>query len=176
MDHPETITRLAVLDSVPIVEALERCEARFAQAWWHWFFFAQPEKPERAILNDPDTWYGGSPDAMGPESYDDYRSAIHDPATIHGMIEDYRAGFGLDREHDEQDRRAGRRLVCPVLALWSLKDDLEALYGDVLSVWRPWAADLRGRGIDCGHHMAEEAPEELASELLTFLAADGPAK
>ena len=34
---------------------------RFATAWWHWFFFAQPDKPERAILADPDAWYGGSP-------------------------------------------------------------------------------------------------------------------
>ena len=93
MDHPQAITHLAVLDGVPIIEALERCDARFAQAWWHWFFFAQPHKPERAIMNDPDAWYGGSAEAMGRENYEDYRIAIHDPATIHGMIEDYRAAL-----------------------------------------------------------------------------------
>jgi haloacetate dehalogenase len=38
-----------------------------------------------------------------------------------------------------------------------------ALYGDVLAVWRPWTADLRGQGINSGHHMADEAPEELAA-------------
>jgi len=168
MDHPEAVTRLAILDGVPILEALERCDARFAQAWWHWFFFAQPAKPERAILADPDAWYSSAPDSMGPEAYEDFRAAIHDPATVHGMIEDYRAGLGIDRDHDEADRRAGRRIACPTLVLWSLRDDLERLYGDVLAVWRPWAADVRGRGIDCGHHMAEEAPEELARELLAF--------
>ncbi|AWK86113.1 alpha/beta fold hydrolase [Azospirillum thermophilum] len=170
MDHPERVTRLAVLDGVPIVEALERCDERFARAWWHWFFFAQPDKPERAILADPDGWYGGSPEAMGEEAYRDYRAAIHDPATVHGMMEDYRAGLGIDRRHDEEDRAAGRTLRCPVLALWSRRDDLEALYGDVLAVWRPWAPDLRGHGLDCGHHMAEEAPEALADALLGFLA------
>ncbi len=169
MDHPAAITRLALLDGVPILEALERCDARFAQAWWHWFFFAQPDKPERAILADPDAWYGGSVEAMGEEAYRDFRAAIHDPVTVHGMLEDYRAGLGIDRDHDAADRAAGRRLSCPVLALWSLRDDLEELYGDVLAVWRPWAPDLRGRGLDCGHHMAEEAPEELARELLEFL-------
>ena len=169
MDHPAAITRLALLDGVPILEALERCDVRFAQAWWHWFFFAQPDKPERAILADPDAWYGGSAEAMGEEAYRDFRAAIHDPATVHGMLEDYRAGLGIDRDHDAADRAAGRRLSCPVLALWSLRDDLEELYGDVLAVWRPWAPDLRGRGLDCGHHMAEEAPEELARELLEFL-------
>jgi haloacetate dehalogenase len=170
LDHPDAISRLAVLDGVPIVEALERCDACFARAWWHWFFFAQPDKPERAILADPDAWYGGTPERMGgAEAYADYRAAIHDPATVRAMLEDYRAGLGIDRAHDEADRRTGRRVACPVLVLWALEDDLEELHGDVLAVWRPWAPDLRGRGLDCGHHMAEEAPEELAGELLSFL-------
>jgi haloacetate dehalogenase len=137
IDHPNAISHLAILDGVPIVEALERCNARFATAWWHWFFFAQPAKPERAILADPDAWFGGTPERMEAEAYADYRAAIHDPATVHAMLEDYRAGLGIDREHGEADRRSGRRIACPVLVLWALKDDLEDLYGDVLSVWRP---------------------------------------
>ena len=48
------VTRLAVMDAVPIAEALDRCDARFAVAWWHWWFFAQTEKPaERIISRDP---------------------------------------------------------------------------------------------------------------------------
>jgi haloacetate dehalogenase len=175
MDFPASVTQLAILDGVPIVEALERCNASFATAWWHWFFFAQPEKPERAILADPDAWYGGSPEQMGAEAYEDYRSAIHDPFTVHAMIEDYRAGLGIDRTHDEADRLAKRRITCPALVIWSLRDDLERLYGNVLDVWRPWATDLRGHGIDSGHHMAEEAPEALAKDLLLFLAEESAA-
>ena len=34
MDHPQTVTRLAVLDAVPVGEALTRADARFAQTWW----------------------------------------------------------------------------------------------------------------------------------------------
>ena len=169
MDHPEAVDRLAVMDAVPIAEALERCDARFAAAWWHWFFFAQPEKPERAILADPDAWYRGTAEGMGAEAYADYRAAIHDPATVRAMLEDYRAGLGIDRAHDEADRRSGRRVACPMLLLWALLDDMGELYGDPLAVWRKWAPDLRGRGLDCGHHMAEEAPELLAGELLAFL-------
>jgi hypothetical protein len=55
-----------------------------------------------------------------------------------------------------------------VLCLWSLQDDLEDLYGDVLGVWRPWAPNLRGHGIDSGHHMAEDAPEELVEALKQY--------
>jgi haloacetate dehalogenase len=169
MDHPDAITHLAVLDAVPILEALERCGETFARLWWHWFFFAQPEKPERAILADPDAWYGGTPERMGRENFEDFRVSIHDPATVHGMLEDYRAGLGIDREHDAADRAAGRRVTCPTLVLWSRQDDLEFLYPNVLDVWGPWATDLRGHGLDCGHHMAEEVPVELAAELLAFL-------
>ena len=171
LDHPDAVERLAVLDSVPISEALARCGATFARMWWHWFFFAQPEKPERVILADPDAWYGGSPEHMGEEAYAEFRSATRDPATVRAMLEDYRAGLGVDRAHEEADRAAGRRVTCPLLVLWSRHDDLEDLYGDPREVWRDWATDLRGGGpVDSGHHMAEEAPDELAGALRAFFA------
>jgi len=53
--------------------------------------------------------------------------------------------------------------------LWSTRDDLEDLYGDPLIIWRNWADDVSGHGIDCGHHMAELAPDKLAEELGRFL-------
>ena len=170
LDHPAAVSRVAVLDGLPVVEILERCDARFAEAWWHWFFFAQPDKPERAINADPLAWYGGVPASMGAEAYEDFRAAVTNPETVFAMLEDYRAGLGLDRLHDEEDRRAGRRIQCPVLALWSRHDDLAELFGDVVGIWRNWADDVRGGEIDSGHHMAEEAPEELAAALGEFFA------
>jgi len=173
LDHPGVVSHLAVLDAVPLLEAIERCDARFAQAWWHWFFFAQPDKPERAILAYPDAWYANTPAKrarMGEEAWDDYRAAIHDPATVHAMLEDYRAGLGVDRRADEADRAAGRRIACPTLVAWAAQDDLGTLYGDPLAVWRPWVAGrLVGRVLDCGHHMAEEAPQELEHALRELL-------
>lgn len=169
LDFPHIITRLAVLDSVPILEALERCNEKFARQWYHWFFFAQKEKPERAILADPDAWYGGRPAQMNDDEYADFHRAIHNPATVHGMLEDYRAGLTVDREHEAADRAAGRKIRCPTLCLWSEKDDLADLYGDVLAIWRNWADDVRGGAIPSGHHMAEEAPEALAQALMLFL-------
>ena len=175
LDAPAAVTQLVVLDDVPIGEALARCDATFAARWWHWFFLGQVDKPaERVICADPDAWYGGNADAMGAENYADFRRAIHDPATVHAMCEDYRAGLGVDRSHDDADRAAGRQIACPVLALWAARDDLEDLYGDVLAVWEPWAPDLRGHALDSGHHMSEEVPDALAAELLAFLS-DTPA-
>ena len=173
LDRPESITHLAVMDAIPIADALARCDARFAQAWWHWFFFAQPGKPERAICADPDAWYGSPDDKrrlMGDAAYADYQAAIHDPATVHAMLEDYRAGLGIDRAHDEASRQAGQRVACPLLVLSAGQDDLEALHGNPLAVWRPWAGGtLQGRRLPSGHHMAEEIPDRLAAELRAFL-------
>ncbi|MEU1687577.1 alpha/beta hydrolase [Micromonospora sp. NPDC005707] len=171
LDHPDRVTRLGVLDGVPIGEALARCDARFAARWWHWFFLGQLAKPAERVINaDPDAWYGGSPEAMGAEAYADYRRAIHDPATVHAMCEDYRAGLGPDRAADDADRAAGRRIGCPVLFAWSERDDMVDLYGDPAAIWRDWADDVRAASIPSGHHMAEEAPVELAALLGDFLA------
>jgi haloacetate dehalogenase len=177
MDHPTAVERLVVMDSVPIVEALERCDERFARLWWHWFFFAQATKPEQAINADPEAWYGTSShkrEAMGNEAFADYLAAIRNPATVHAMIEDYRAGLGVDRQHDEADRAAGKRIECPLLVLWALQDDMGLLYGDPVEVWRSWAKDVRGHALPSGHHMAEEAPEQVAAALLDFTQTRAP--
>ena len=171
-DAADAVTHVAVLDGIPHVEALERCDARFAAAWWHWFFFAQTEKPaEEWICRDPDAWYRGDPEAMGAENHADWLAAVHDPATVHAMLEDYRAGVGIDCEHERADRDAGRRIACPLLTAWSLHDDLEELFGDPVAIWRGWADDVRGARIDSGHHMAEQAPEQLAAVLGEFVGA-----
>jgi haloacetate dehalogenase len=169
LDHPSAITHLVFLGGVPIGEALARTDAKFAQSWPHWFFFGLPDKPERAILADPDAWYANEPEAMGPENYEDYRRAIHDPATVHAMVEDYRAGLGVDRAADDADHAAGRKVDVPTLVLWGAHDDIEELWGNPLEIWRDWASHVQGHAIDSAHHMAEEVPDELAAELAGFL-------
>nr|WP_237751127.1 alpha/beta hydrolase [Streptomyces collinus] len=123
LDHPEAVSAVGVLDAVPLGEALRRCDATFAASWWHWFFLGQTDKPaERVIDADPDAWYRATAEQMGAEAYEDHRQAIHDPATVHAMCEDYRAGLGVDREHDDADRRAGRRIDRPLQVLWATRD------------------------------------------------------
>jgi haloacetate dehalogenase len=175
LDHPENVSALVVMDGVPVIEALERCGAEFAAAWWHWWFFAQSEKPaERVICADPETWYGAwttnAPQVLGPENHADFLAAIRDPATVHGMLEDYRAGLGIDRGNDAADRAAGRRIECPTLILWSTDDDMEQIYGDPVEVWRPWCHKVEGHGIKSTHHIAEQAPANLTQALTDFLA------
>src|SRR3954451_11487562 len=83
-----------------------------------------------AVINvDPNAWHRYGPELVGDEAYEDYQRAIHDPGTVHVKCEDYRAGLGIDRAHDDEDRRVGRRVTCLLLALWAAMDDLPDLYG-----------------------------------------------
>jgi len=170
MDYPDVIDKVIVIDCIPIIEHLERMDWRFARDWYHWFFFAQREKPERAINADPLAWYHPiTPDLMGQEAYDDLVAAIKTPAVVHGMIEDYRAGLSVDAADERQDRLSGKRIAAPLLCLWSHRDDLADHFGDPRAIWRAWAVDVTGHSIDSGHHVAEENPTDLANSLLRFL-------
>lgn len=164
--------RLVVLDGVPIAHALGTCDAKFAAAYWHWFFFAQEEKrAEEWISRDPLAWYrNADPVAMGSENYADWRRAVTNPEVVAAMVGDYRCGPSVDRADEEADFAAGRLAGCPTLVGWSAHDDLEELHGDPVAVWRSWVTGpLRGVKIDSGHHMAEDAPEELADAIAGFM-------
>jgi haloacetate dehalogenase len=172
MDHPATVSHLVVMDGLPVIEHLERTDATFARAWWHWWFLAQTDKPaERVIDADPAAWYRTpGPAAMGEGNHADLWQALRNPAVVHGMCEDYRAGLGVDRDHDEADRAAGRQITCPAMLLESARDDLD-IHGDPAKIWAPWLSrPLRHEVIDSGHHQAEEAPGPVAAALLDFLA------
>jgi haloacetate dehalogenase len=170
LDHPESVLKLAVMDIIPTGEAFRRTDMRFAMGYWHWFFLAQPAPlPEELIGANPDAYYFRDRTLFAEEALADYLRAVHDPATIHAMCEDYRAGATFDFALDEADH-GNRRIQSPLLALWARRGPLERWY-DVLSIWRDWAEDVRGQSLDCGHYLAEEAPEETAAELLRFLSA-----
>ncbi len=69
---------------------------------------------------------------------------------------DYRAG--ASRDHDQADHDAGRKLACPLLVLWG-RCYLSAKDAAPLHTWRDWAEDPREVPLDCGHFVAEEAPD-----------------
>jgi haloacetate dehalogenase len=169
LDHPQRMERVALLDIIPTSEMYARTTMRSALGMWHWFFLPQPyDLPERLLAGDPEGfYYRGREDLFAPEALAEYQAALRDPAVIHTICEDYRAGATYDRELDEADKGT-RRITCPLLVLWAAHGPLGSL--DPLAVWAEWADDVRGGPIPCGHHIPEEAPQETLAALRAFLA------
>jgi len=179
LDHADRVAGLALLDIIPTGDAFHRADARFALGFWPWSLLAQPAPlPERLIAAAPEavvdhaftSW--GSDRVMFPADIRAaYVAALRDPATAHGICEDYRAAATVDRERDDADRAAGRRIDSPTLVLWSRGGPLDTWYGDggALSIWREWTTRVRGRAIAGGHFFPEQNPVETANELRAFL-------
>ena len=174
LDHPAAVERVALFDIAPTATMYARTDQEFATRYFWWFFLIQPAPlPERLIDADPEyflrTHLDGqskTPGATGEAVFQEYLRCYRDPATRHAICEDYRAAADIDLEHDAAD--GGRQVEAPLLALWGAKGTVGKLY-DVLETWREKAADVRGRALECGHTLQEEAPEAVLAELLAFL-------
>jgi haloacetate dehalogenase len=184
LDHPDRVTAVAVLDVVATGDVWGRADAQLALLYWHWAFLAQPAPlPERLIAADPDAFFdfhvrvlglGRAADRYPPDLMAGYRALLDDASTVQAICEDYRAGATVDRAHDDADR-GHRRIECPLLALWSARGALPRLYGDVLDVWRPWADDVSGTGVDASHFLVEDDPALTAQALASFMKRVQPA-
>jgi haloacetate dehalogenase len=177
LDAPDAVERLAVLDIAPTLHMYEQTTMEFARAYYHWFFLIQPEPlPERLIGAEPEfflrekmrRWSAGRW-PFDEAAFAEYLRCFV-PDTIHASCEDYRAAASIDLEHDRADRDAGRRIGCPVLALWAERGRVHALFRP-LEAWRRVAAGpVEGRPLPCGHYLPEEVPGEVLAELERFLA------
>ncbi|MEI9405573.1 alpha/beta hydrolase [Mesorhizobium argentiipisi] len=179
LDHPDRVEKLAVLDIIPTAEVWDRADTRLALGYWPWSLLAQPEPlPERmlaasaeAVVDNALSGWGSAPDAFPPGVRQAYVDALRDPAHIHAICEEYRAAAALDRRHDREDQATGRRIACPLLALWSEHGALAEWYRDEdgpLGIWRSWADDASGGAMPGGHFFPEESPIETAATLDAF--------
>jgi haloacetate dehalogenase len=178
LDHPGRLDKLAVLDIVPTWAMWHGMDARLATRAWHWSFLALPAPfPETMIGKDPLFFFDWRAargtkvknlSAFDPRALAHYHAFFNDPVRIHAICEDYRAGRTTDLAHDEADRAAGKKITCPMLAIWGAAGGVPAETDDPLATWREWATDVRGFGVDSGHYLAEEVPQLTAQALIDF--------
>lgn len=176
LDHPQRVTAYASLSVVPTLDAFARVEKTFALDAWHWFFLAQPaDLPERMLAADPDAYIdaalakmAGGLERLDPLALEAYRTAFRNPDVRHAMCEDYRAATSEDLEHDASDLAAGRKLACPMLALWSEMEQ-KASNTSHVDTWSRWAGNVAGAGLPGGHLLPEDSPNEVLAALENFL-------
>jgi haloacetate dehalogenase len=161
LDHPEKVTKLAVLDIIPTYYLYTHVTIEFIQAYFHWFNNVRPAPgPE----NDIKATYN-RPVPTDPVQAEYFRVS-GDPAAIHAMCEDYRAGASIDLKHDEAD--LSHKIECPLLALWGERSPMGRIY-DVLSIWKDRDSKLSGKGLPGGHNLQEEVPDQVYAEVNAFL-------
>ena len=173
-DHPQVVRKLAVLDISPTLAMYEQTDMAFARAYWHWFFLIQPAPlPETLIGADPAFYLKKKMGAgraglapFAPEAWGEYERGFT-TEVIHASCEDYRAAATIDLEHDRADREAGRRIACPLLALWGADGVVERCFKP-LEDWGRVARDVSGRALPAGHYLPEEVPDLVAAEFESF--------
>ncbi len=180
LDHPQAVTRLAVIDIAPTLDMYAATDRRFASLYYHWFHLIQPYPlPEKMIggcaadyLRHKLGGWGGTGTAfVEPEALADYEAGFCNEPGIHAVCEDYRASAGIDLEHDRASREAGRKIGCDLLVLWGERGVVHALF-DPLALWRAQCAGhVEGRAMPAGHFIPEELPDETASALRSFFGA-----
>lgn len=176
LDHPDAVTRIAVMDIVPTATMYARTDKELATRYFWWFFLIQPAPlPERLIAADPEFFLRRhiegqlqTAGATEPEAFAEYLRCYSDPATRHAICEDYRAAATIDLVHDAED--ADTRIGVPLLAIWGAKGTIDALF-DVLEAWREKALYVEGGPFDCGHTPQEERPLETIAVLQNFFSA-----
>ncbi len=175
LDHPDAVKKLMVLDISPTLLMYEETSMEFAKGYWWWFFLIQPSPfPETLIAASPEVYlekkiaYGrAGKTPFTDETYAAYLRSISDPATLHGMCEDYRASAGIDLEHDRQDRAAGKKARCPVRVLWGEHGVVHRCF-QPLEDWSKFADSVSGEAVPAGHYIPEEIPAQLVGEIRSF--------
>jgi haloacetate dehalogenase len=180
LDHPDRVSRVAVLDVLPTETTWAHADDRFAQGYWPWSLLAQPaplpetvlaNAAEAVVNNALETW-GTTTVPVPAEVRRAYVDALRDPRHAHAICEEYRAGATIDRAHDKADYAAGRKIQCPLLALWSAGGPLDSWYqaqSGPLAIWKAWADDVRGQPLQGGHFFPEQAAAATAGILSGFL-------
>ncbi len=178
LDHPDRVTRLVTLDIVTTLDAWTDMNMANAVGRFHWPFLARPAPfPETMIGHDPvyfldyllAQWTATKDlSAFDPRALADYRTCFSKPEVIHASCEDYRAGAGCDPELDAADRKAGRQIGCPMLAIWGASRK-SGFVNKPLDTWRSWCPQVIGGPIESGHFLAEEAPAETVAAIMPFL-------
>jgi len=172
IDYPDSVTKLVLIDIVPGYKLYTHVTKEFATFYFHWFLLTQPSPLPETILGNNAEFFlrawafsGLIPDVITPEAFNEYLRCFKNPATLHAMCEDYRAGATVDLEHEKND--FDKKIQCPVLVLWGSKGAMGLLY-DVLVEWQENATAVRGKAFDGGHWLPEQFPEDVSAELITF--------
>jgi haloacetate dehalogenase len=166
LDNPKKVRKAAIIDILPTLHVWENVSRKWALGSWHWALMpldnGLPELmmgaiPPAVFIEKKISKKGVGLSIFDPEALDEYIRCFN-AKTIKGSCADYRAAATVDLDLDRADRH--RKVTCPVLILWGAQSHTEGVYKDVIGVWRDYAENIVGEGLDAGHYVNEHRPAE----------------
>ena len=173
-DHPDRVDRLVVAEarllpgvspSPPLIGPKQ-----VNDGLWHIAVNRLAEVNEQLIKGREEIYFGWQFATKPAKPLPDYAVRYYidtlasDAEALRGSFEYYRA---LEATMAQNEQRKTRRLTLPILAIGGAEGAGEL----VANTMKLAADDVQSRVIPgCGHHPAEEAPEEMLEALTAFLA------
>jgi pimeloyl-ACP methyl ester carboxylesterase len=172
-DHPDRVARLAVAETpLPGVSPSPPlfASAHLNNALWHFGFNRLAAVNDQLVTGREDVYFGWQFATKVARPLPEYAVRYYigtlaaGPDALHASFAIYRA---LDATIAQNQQRTTRRLAMPVLGIGGAK----SLGDQVADTMKLAADDVQTLVIPgCGHHPAEEAPEETLAALTVFLA------
>src|SRR5712692_9715561 len=171
-DHPGRLDRLAVAETpLPGVSPSPPlfANAHLNNALWHFAFNRLAEVNDQLATGREEVYFGWQFATKAAKKLPDYAvrfyvDTLTDPDALHASFAIYRA---LDTTIAQNQQRMTLRLTLPVLAIGGA----HSLGEQVAGTMKLAADDVQSLVIPgCGHHPAEETPEETLAALTAFLA------
>ncbi|MDP4026574.1 alpha/beta fold hydrolase [Methylobacterium sp. NEAU 140] len=170
--HPEAVRSLTILDVTVPGDGMEMSQGGRR---WHHPFFRTLDLPEALLAGREHIFlewlfdtYGHRPGALPAEDRAEYLRTYAKPGGLRALLAYYRA-FPTDAADNAALVAERGKLRMPVLALGG-----DRAFGRGMETYESMtrlAENVRGGLIpECGHWVAEEAPEFLAEQLLGFFA------
>jgi pimeloyl-ACP methyl ester carboxylesterase len=170
--HPDDVGRLAILDVALTIDESESLQ--YYKRLFHLSFHSEPDIAVALVTGRERTYLTHfyrncyNPGAFTHEDIDEYVAAFSAPGAMRASMAHYGAS-SVDLMHRKE--MAKTKLEMPVLALGGSMSFRKG----VLHSCKQVANDVRGGIIEgAAHWVAEEQPEELNRQLLTFFAEERP--
>lgn len=168
--HREELRRLVLLEAlIPGLGYEQAMDNSRGEGVWHFTFHAVPNIPEALVAGRERMYitefiraFAYNPAAIAEADIDEYVRCYTAPGAMRAGFTYYRTVFEDAKEVREHTKT---KLSMPVLVLGGRENRGDSL----LKAIQPVAENVRGGVIEhCGHWIAEEQPEELARQLLSF--------
>lgn len=178
LDHPERVLKVCLMDILPNYFVWTNTTKDWVIRTWHWGFMAQPEPlPERMISAVSSEFFlksrmkirGGTGLGFLTDTAMDEYIRCYTLKTISGSCHDYRATATCDLEMDTADK--DRQIAMPTMLVWGARGQAPERSKRFVDVWNQYASNIQtAEGLQCGHYMQEEVPDQIYDQFMRFFA------